>query len=55
MTITVNESISTLHQLDYPLHLVRGDEFAEEGKLRRHEVLRNTHKLTVLDTLPDVE
>lgn len=55
MEATLNESIRTLHQLDYPLHLVRGDEFAEEGKLRRHEVLRNTHKLTVLDSLPDVD
>ncbi len=51
----MNESILSLHQLDYPLHLVRGDEFQAEGKLRRHEVLRNTHKLTVLDNLSDVE
>ncbi|KAL7541035.1 hypothetical protein ACHAXR_010567 [Thalassiosira sp. AJA248-18] len=55
MEATLNESIRALHQLDYPLHLVRGDEFAEEGKLMRHEVLRNTHKLTVLDSLPDVD
>ena len=40
---------------DYPLHLVRGDEFAAEGRLMRHEVLRNTHKLTVLDSLTDVD
>ena len=55
MEATLNESIRSLHQLDYPLHLVRGDEFAEEGELMRHEVLRNTHKLTVLDSLPDVD
>lgn len=55
MEATLNESIRALHQLDYPLHLVRGDEFAEEGKLMRHEVLRNTHKLTVLDSLADVD
>ena len=55
MEATLNESIRALHQLDYPLHLVRGEEFAEEGKLMRHEVLRNTHKLTVLDSLSDVD
>jgi hypothetical protein len=55
MEATLHESIRALHQLDYPLHLVRGDEFVEEGKLMRHEVLRNTHKLTVLDSLPDVD
>lgn len=55
MEATLNESIRALHQLDYPLHLVRGDEFVEEGKLMRHEVLRNTHKLTVLDSLTDVD
>mmetsp|Transcript_1938 Transcript_1938/g.3691 ORF Transcript_1938/g.3691 Transcript_1938/m.3691 type:complete len:1102 (-) Transcript_1938:147-3452(-) len=55
MEATLNESVRALHQLDYPLHLVRGDEFVEEGKLMRHEVLRNTHKLTVLDSLPDVD
>jgi len=55
MEATMNESIRALHQLDYPLHLTRGNEFVEEGRLRRHEVLRNTHKLTVLDTLDDVD
>eukprot|EP00573_Skeletonema_grethae_P003344 CAMPEP_0201690996 /NCGR_PEP_ID=MMETSP0578-20130828/4272_1 /ASSEMBLY_ACC=CAM_ASM_000663 /TAXON_ID=267565 /ORGANISM="Skeletonema grethea, Strain CCMP 1804" /LENGTH=1068 /DNA_ID=CAMNT_0048176103 /DNA_START=182 /DNA_END=3388 /DNA_ORIENTATION=+ len=55
MEATINESIRALHQLDYPLHLVRGDEFVVEGKLVRHEVLRNTHKLTVLDSLADVD
>ena len=55
MEATLNESIRALHSLDYPLHLVRGDEFANEGKLMRHEVLRNTHKLTVLDSLTDVD
>lgn len=55
MDATLNESVRALHQLDYPLHLVRGDEFSEEGKLMRHEVLRNTHKLTVLDSLADVD
>eukprot|EP00584_Thalassiosira_punctigera_P003619 CAMPEP_0172534374 /NCGR_PEP_ID=MMETSP1067-20121228/6761_1 /TAXON_ID=265564 ORGANISM="Thalassiosira punctigera, Strain Tpunct2005C2" /NCGR_SAMPLE_ID=MMETSP1067 /ASSEMBLY_ACC=CAM_ASM_000444 /LENGTH=1089 /DNA_ID=CAMNT_0013319153 /DNA_START=394 /DNA_END=3663 /DNA_ORIENTATION=+ len=55
MEATLNESVRALYQLDYPLHLIRGDEFVEEGKLMRHEVLRNTHKLTVLDSLPDVD
>lgn len=55
MEATLYESIRSLHQLDYPLHLVRGDEFVKEGKLMRHEVLRNTHKLTVLDSLSDVD
>lgn len=55
MEATLNESIRALHSLDYPLHLVRGEEFASEGKLMRHEVLRNTHKLTVLDSLADVD
>lgn len=55
MEATLNESIRALHQLDYPLHLIRGDEFIDQGKLMRHEVLRNTHKLTVLDSLTDVD
>lgn len=55
MEATLNESVRSLHQLDYPLHLVRGDEFIEGKKLMRHEVLRNTHKLTVLDSLSDVD
>ncbi|KAL3802961.1 hypothetical protein HJC23_011584 [Cyclotella cryptica] len=55
MEATLNESIRSLHQLDYPLHLVRGDEFAGGQKLMRHEVLRNTHRLTVLDSLSDVD
>mmetsp|Transcript_29112 Transcript_29112/g.58129 ORF Transcript_29112/g.58129 Transcript_29112/m.58129 type:complete len:1070 (-) Transcript_29112:185-3394(-) len=55
MESTLNEAIRALHQLDYPLHLIRGDEFIDEGKLIRHEVLRNNHKLTVLDSLSDVD
>lgn len=55
MDLTLTESIRALHQLDYPLHLIRGDEFVDQGKLMRHEVLRNTHKLTVLDSLSDVD
>jgi len=55
MEATINESIRALHQLDYPLHLVRADEFVAEDKLVRHEVLRNMHKLTVLDSLADVD
>jgi hypothetical protein len=55
MEATINESIRALHQLDYPLHLVRGDEFVSEENLIRHEVLRNAHKLTVLDSLSDVD
>jgi len=52
---TLNESIRAIHALDYPLHLIRGNEFVEEEKLMRHEVLRNTHKLTILDSLADVD
>jgi len=55
MEATLNESVRALHQLDYPLHLVNGKEFDTEGKLMRHEVLRNMHKLTVLDSLSDVD
>lgn len=55
MEATLNESIRALHQLDYPLHLVRGSEFIDEGKLQRHEALRDAHKLTVLDSLSDVD
>jgi hypothetical protein len=55
MEATLNESVRSLHQLDYPLHLVRADEFVREQKLMRHEVLRNTHRLTVLDSLGDVD
>ena len=55
MESTLNESIRAIHALDYPLHLIRGNEFVEDGKLMRHEVLRNTHKLTILDSLADVD
>jgi len=55
MESTLNEATRALRELDYPLHLVRGDEFIEEGKLMRHEVMRNTHRLTVLDNLLDVD
>ena len=55
MEATLNEATKALQTLDYPLHLVRADEFIKEGKLMRHEVLRNTHKLTVVDSLSDVD
>jgi len=55
MESTLNSAWSAIHSLDYPLHLIQGNKFVEEGKLMRHEVLRNTHKLTVLDSLPDVD
>ena len=51
----LNESIRSLHQLDYPLHLVWGDELVIDQKLIRHEILRNRHRLTVLDSLSDVD
>ena len=52
---TLNDSIRSLRQIDYPLSLVRGDEFVSEKNILRYEVLRNTHRLTVLDTLRDVD
>ena len=55
MEATLNEATKALRTLDYPLHLVRADEFIKEGKLMRHEILRNTHKLTVVDSLTDVD
>ena len=55
MENTLNEATRSLGQLDYPLHLVRADEFVKEKQLMRHEVLRNMHRLTVLDNLVDVE
>jgi len=55
MESTLNESVNSIRNLDYPLHLLQGDVFLEEGKLMRHEVLRNTHKLTILDSLSDVD
>lgn len=55
MEATLNEATKALRTLDYPLHLVRADEFINEGKLVQHEVLRNTHKLTVVDSLGDVD
>lgn len=54
MESTLNEATRALRQLDYPLHLVRGSEFVEEKKLVRHEILRNNHRLTVLDNIGDV-
>ena len=55
MESTLNEATRAMSSLDYPLQLIRGDEFIAEGTLRRHEVLRNQHKLTVLDSLSDVD
>jgi len=55
MESTLNEATRAMSSLDYPLQLVRGDEFVAEGTLRRHELLRNQHKLTVLDSLSDVD
>ncbi|KAL7516874.1 hypothetical protein ACHAWX_002366, partial [Stephanocyclus meneghinianus] len=55
MESTLNEATRALRQLDYPLHLVRGDEFIAEKQLMRHEVLRNSHRLTVLDNIGDVD
>jgi hypothetical protein len=54
MESTLNEATRALRQLDYPLHLVRGSEFVDEKKLVRHEILRNSHRLTVLDNIGDV-
>lgn len=54
MESTLNEATRALRQLDYPLHLVRGDEFVGERQLMRHEVMRNSHRLTVLDNIGDV-
>jgi hypothetical protein len=54
MESILNEATRALRQLDYPLHLVRGDEFIAERQLMRHEVLRNSHRLTVLDNIGDV-
>jgi hypothetical protein len=55
MESTLNEATRALRQLDYPLHLVRGNEFVEEKMLVRHEILRNNHRLTVLDNIGDVD
>jgi len=55
MEATLNESIMALRSLDYPLHLIYGSQFLKEGRLVRHEILRNSHKLTVLDSLEDVD
>ncbi len=51
----LNDSVRSTKSIDYPFHLIRGDEFVNENKLLRFEVLRNTHRLTVLDTLKDVD
>ena len=55
MESKLNEATRALHELDYPLHLIRGKEFVEEGKLVQHETMRNNHCLTVLDNLADVD
>ena len=55
MENTLDEATRALRSLDYPLHLVRGAEFVAEGQLMRHEVMRNTHRLTVLDNIGDVD
>jgi hypothetical protein len=55
MESTLNEATRALRQLDYPLHLVRGSDFVGEKKLTRHEILRNSHRLSVLDNIGDVD
>lgn len=55
MEHTLNEATRALRQLDYPLHLIRGDEFVSEKQMVRHEILRNSHLLTVLDNIGDVD
>ena len=55
MESTLNEATRALRQLDYPLHLVRGSDFVNEKKLMRHEILRNSHRLSVLDNISDVD
>mmetsp|Transcript_5419 Transcript_5419/g.7092 ORF Transcript_5419/g.7092 Transcript_5419/m.7092 type:complete len:986 (+) Transcript_5419:173-3130(+) len=55
MEKTLNEATRCLRSLEYPLHLLRGDEFISEETLTRHEVMRNTHRLVVLDNIADVD
>jgi len=55
MESTLDDATRALRLLDYPLHLVRGEDFLQEGKLMRHEIMRNTHRLTVLDNIGDVD
>jgi hypothetical protein len=55
MNMTLNEAHRALRSLDYPLQLVGAKEFLRGGRLIQHEKLRNSHKLTVLDSLGDVD
>jgi hypothetical protein len=55
MLITLDEAMRSTVNLDYPLHLVRAETFLQGGKLRRHELMRDEHKLLVLDTMSDVD
>jgi len=55
MESTLNEATRCLQQLDYPLHLIRADEFVNDKQLTQHEVMRNSHRLTVLDNIKDVD
>jgi hypothetical protein len=55
MESTLNEATRALRQLDYPLHLVQANEFVKEKRLVQHEALRNSHRLTVLDNIGDVD
>jgi len=55
MESTLNEATRALRMLDYPLHLISAQDFIKGGKLLQHERLRNSHRLTVLDNLADVD
>jgi len=55
MEDTIEEAQRSLTNLDYPLHLVRANDFVNETNFVQHETLRNRHKLVVIDSLQDVD
>lgn len=55
MLYTMHEAMRSTVNMDYPLHLVDATTFLREGTLRRHEPMRDEHKLRVLDTTSAVD
>jgi len=55
MEETIDESLRSVSQLEFPLHLVKRADFIKEGMLQRHEIMRDQHKLLVIDSLAEVD
>lgn len=55
MEENLDEAMRAVRSLEFPLHLLRGSDFVAMSSLQRHEIVRDEHKLTVMDALSDVD